>query len=277
MSNPKTAKAERATIHLGDIPLEVFQLPDGTYRLSQTQAAEAIGKDEISFRDFLKSKSPEALPYKGFRSEKIGISDNNSKIAAIPIKLAAAYWVKESIAQNAVASRLLGACVAESIERRADAAFGIQRTEEEYNERFTVRVDLKDVKRKEFVRAIAHWQHKLGIYGSTSGNKNFKDAHDRINIGLQNHKSMEIKAANNLPKSALIRDFFAVEVLMNYSSVSQIATNFLKDGTASNPLEAVDMAFACFLPSNYIAKPCQLVEDINKVRQSLNKMKNRIA
>jgi hypothetical protein len=43
-------------------------LPDGRYVLSQTQVAEAVGKTKVSFGDFLVSKSPEALPYKGFRS-----------------------------------------------------------------------------------------------------------------------------------------------------------------------------------------------------------------
>jgi len=58
------ARAKRRTIDLGEIPLEVFQLPSGDYRLSQTQVAEAIGKEERSFRDFLASKSPEAAPYR---------------------------------------------------------------------------------------------------------------------------------------------------------------------------------------------------------------------
>jgi hypothetical protein len=123
------------------------------------------------------------------------------------------------------------------------------------------------------VSAIAHWQHKQGIYGSKNGVKYFKETHDQINLGLQNLKSRAIKAANNLPKSALIRDYFEVEVLVNYSSISQIAANYLNSGKASNPLDAVDMAFDCFLPPAYVAKPCQLVENINTVGRKLNKMK----
>jgi hypothetical protein len=283
MTNPKDSskksqkavKAERDTILLGDISLEVFKMPDGQYRLSQTQVPEAVGEGEISFRDFRKSNSPEALRYKEFRSKKISVLGNNSKIPAIPIELAAAYWVKESIAHNVVASRLLGACTVESIERRADIAFGIKRTEEEYNQRFAVRVDLKDVKRKKLVSAIAHWLHKQKIYGSKGGQTYFKEAHDRINLGLQNLRSRDIKTLNNLPKSALIRDYFDVDVLVTYSSISQIAANFLNNGMACNPLEAIDMAFACYLPSNYIAKPCDLVENINKVGSNLKKMKSK--
>jgi hypothetical protein len=37
-----TQKAVRAQIKLGDIDLDVFQLPDGSYRYSQTQAFISI-------------------------------------------------------------------------------------------------------------------------------------------------------------------------------------------------------------------------------------------
>lgn len=129
-------KAKEVTIWLGTIPLQVFQLPTGEYRLSQAQVAKAIAKGEVSFRDFLKSKSLEALPYKGFRSVKWSVEGNNAPINAIPIKIAIAYWIKEA-SGNIAAARLLGACAEESIERRADKAFGTQRTEEEYNQRFS--------------------------------------------------------------------------------------------------------------------------------------------
>jgi len=129
-------KAKRRTIHLGDKPLEVFQLASGEYRLSQTQVAEAIEKPESSFREFLESKAPEALPYKGFDSGKMPVEDSNRPINPTPIDLAIAYWTKEARIQNQIAVSLLSACAKETIERRADKAFGIQRTEVEYNFRF---------------------------------------------------------------------------------------------------------------------------------------------
>lgn len=129
-------RAKRAEIELGDKKIEVFQLPSGEYKLSQTQVAEAVGKKEASFRDFLGSKSLEALPYKGFRSEKLPVQGNNKPINAIPIKLAIAYWTKETIAGNINATRLLAASADEAIQRRADTAFGISRSEQEYNKLF---------------------------------------------------------------------------------------------------------------------------------------------
>ena len=131
-----TGKARERTIPLGSIFLWVFQLPSGRYRLSQTQVAEAIGKPESSFREFLASKSPEALPYKGFHSGKLSVEGRNMPINPIPVTLAIAYWTKESLAGNLSAIRLLASSANEAIERRADAAFGVRRSEEEYNHRF---------------------------------------------------------------------------------------------------------------------------------------------
>ena len=41
-------KAQRRTIYIGDLPLEVAMLPDGSYRLSQTQATEIVEKQRNS-------------------------------------------------------------------------------------------------------------------------------------------------------------------------------------------------------------------------------------
>ncbi len=64
---------ERAIILLGDIDLDVFRLPDLTYRLSQEGASGAVNKVRSSMLKFLQSKSPEAIPFKGFRGSRSGI------------------------------------------------------------------------------------------------------------------------------------------------------------------------------------------------------------
>lgn len=84
-----TTKAQRTTINLGDIPLEVFLMPDGDYRLSQTQALAAIGIADNWFSQ-LPKKSPkilQALQDKGFRSESVSIKieGNNAKIKAMSV------------------------------------------------------------------------------------------------------------------------------------------------------------------------------------------------
>lgn len=40
----ESIKATRARVQFGVLEVDGFMLPDGSYRMSQTQAAEAVGK-----------------------------------------------------------------------------------------------------------------------------------------------------------------------------------------------------------------------------------------
>jgi hypothetical protein len=56
-----SVKATRATVTLGSITIEGFMLPDGAYRMSQTQAGEAVGVERRNVSDFLRSNALKAL------------------------------------------------------------------------------------------------------------------------------------------------------------------------------------------------------------------------
>ena len=43
----KSVRAVRASVQIGSLTVDGFVLPDGSYRMSQTQAAECVGKPEI--------------------------------------------------------------------------------------------------------------------------------------------------------------------------------------------------------------------------------------
>lgn len=271
-----TKKAIKTTIVLGNIELDVYQMPNGEYKLSQTQVAEIIGNEEYSFRQFLKGKSPEALSHKGFRSGKFLASDGNEKKNAIPIKVATSYWKYHYKKGNPIAECLIDACLEEAIERRADKAFGVQRSEEEYNIRFATRMDLKKDKYPQLTSAIASWLRIQGLYHTKKGRAWFPRAHDQMNIRIQNITSKEFKTRNNLSKGVLIRDYFDVSVIIDYSSITQLAANFLKCG-AGNPVEAVDLACDIYLPESYVPSPTELKENINKVAQQIAEMKKKRA
>lgn len=120
----EVVKARKVNIKLGHINISVYEIPNGEYRLSQIQVAKIVKVGETSLRDFLHSKSPEALPYKDFRFVKLQTDEaNNAQVKGVPIIIAVAFWTKESIKGNTIASRLLGACAVESIKLRADRAF----------------------------------------------------------------------------------------------------------------------------------------------------------
>lgn len=138
MTNPDS-RASRATIQLGDIEIEGFQLPDGSYRMSQTQAADIIGKPEINARRFLGAKGSKALLGKDYTPDTIeaeGIQGirGSTRFNALPLEVVAAYWVYECSKGNKQAIPLVIAMTKETLARRFDNAFGVQRPETEYNQ-----------------------------------------------------------------------------------------------------------------------------------------------
>ncbi|HEY9873096.1 MAG TPA: hypothetical protein V6D12_06655 [Candidatus Obscuribacterales bacterium] len=131
-------KARRATILLGGIPIDVYQLPNGSYELYSKTVTDAIEKRHGSFAEFLSGKSSEALPYKDFNYAEVmevEVEGSNRPIKPIPPKIAYAYW-RYHAPRNPLAAALVTACMEESVERRADIAFGVNRTETERQQRF---------------------------------------------------------------------------------------------------------------------------------------------
>lgn len=134
-----TQKALKATISLGSIPLDVYQLPDGSYKLYNESVIAAIDRPKDDLLRFLKGKSPQALPYKDRslqQEQMVEVEDYGGYIKPIPVELATAYWLYCAIKGNPKAQALVQASLIETIERRADKAFEFKRTEEEYNQRF---------------------------------------------------------------------------------------------------------------------------------------------
>ncbi|MEG4251808.1 hypothetical protein [Microcoleus sp. Pol10D4] len=134
-----TVKAISATILLGAIPLHVYQLPDGGYKVDAIGVMGAVDKKGSALTKFLAGKSALALPFGGYnftQAQSIPVEGNAQLIKPVPIALATAYWLNEATKGNVKAQALVQASMAESIERRADVAFTIKRTESEYNLRF---------------------------------------------------------------------------------------------------------------------------------------------
>ncbi|YAF99525.1 MAG: hypothetical protein AB3A66_29880 (plasmid) [Nodularia sp. CChRGM 3473] len=139
-----TQKAVKATIHLGSIPIDVYQMPDGSYKLYMESVTEAIKRPNNDLLRFVQSKSPQALPYKNrnlLQEPMIEVEGYGGFVKPIPVELATTYWLYRAINGNEIAQALVQASLIESIERRADTAFVFKRTEEEYNQRFGERLE----------------------------------------------------------------------------------------------------------------------------------------
>ena len=73
-------KATRAQIQIGPYAVEGFMLPDGSYRMSLTQAAAAIGLTVRNASDFLQSNAFKSLQGEGYSApiSEINLSDEGS-------------------------------------------------------------------------------------------------------------------------------------------------------------------------------------------------------
>ena len=141
----ESVKAARSSVQLGDLTIDGFMLPDGSYRMSQTQAALCVGKPEINARRFLNSKGIKSLLGKGYTPDTIEIdSDQQSRgqgrFNALPLAVVTAYWFNQAAQSNQQAQSLVWALLTETLERRFDNAFGISRSEDDWNQRLSDRI-----------------------------------------------------------------------------------------------------------------------------------------
>lgn len=132
-----TVKAIKKTISVAGLPVDVFQMPDGRYQYSMASAGTAIGKSRESLSEFLGSKRPEALPYKGLPLSEVKVKGNNKPIKAVPSHVTSVYWSYWASKGDKQALALVAALSSEALDRRADAAFGETKTEAQYEEATT--------------------------------------------------------------------------------------------------------------------------------------------
>lgn len=161
----ESIKATRATVAIGDLFVDAFQLPDGSYRMSLSQAANCIGKEAQGISNFLKSKAlkrllDKAVGTSNFLPESltlpivedvynpdlfvVEINDDANKgqtrIRGVHLEIVGLYWQWECLQGNKQAFALATSLTLESLERRFDSAFGMVRTEQERNDTTTARI-----------------------------------------------------------------------------------------------------------------------------------------
>lgn len=141
-----SVRATRTTVQIGAMTVDGFMLPDGSYRMSQTQAAQCIGKPEINARRFLDSKAIKVLLGEGYTPDTIEIEPSEeqlrgqSRFNALPLEVVTAYWFNQAAQSNKQAINIVWALLTESLERRFDRAFGVTRSEDDWNDRLNERI-----------------------------------------------------------------------------------------------------------------------------------------
>lgn len=150
-------KAVRATITLGDIELDCYQMPDGDYWFSQNQMKQQL---QILPGDSTgKSHFKPLLAASPSHVESTKIVGNNATAKVIHIELFKKVVLAYAKLGNESCSAVMEACFAEALERRVDSAFGKVRTEQERNERVKARVQHKT----QFHPLYTHWLKQDGI------------------------------------------------------------------------------------------------------------------
>jgi hypothetical protein len=162
----ESIKATRAVVAIGDLTVDAFMLPDGSYRMSLSQAANCIGKEAQGISNFLRSKALKRLLEKtlgtsNFLPESltspildntynpdlfaVDISDDASskgqtRIRGLHLEIVGLYWQWECLQGNKQAFALTTALTLESLERRFDGAFGVVYSEQTRNTTTTARI-----------------------------------------------------------------------------------------------------------------------------------------
>ncbi|MEA5448547.1 hypothetical protein VB780_08230 [Leptolyngbya sp. CCNP1308] len=140
-------KAKRATVAIGTLSVDGFQMPDGSYRMSITGAAESVSLTVSNASDFLRSKAIKALLGNDStpRISEVEVESNDqltgqTRIRALPLDVVIVYWNWQSHRGNKQALQLCIALATETLERRFDAAFGVERSESDRDALLTQRL-----------------------------------------------------------------------------------------------------------------------------------------
>ncbi len=234
-------KAKKAVITLGNIELDCYQMPDGKYFLSMGQIAEAIDTDHRRLAQFRELQLAQTLYPEGFElAGKCTIEGSTASVNTISLTDAPKYWMLSAMqTKNTAAFGLVAACVAEALERRADSAFGIQRSEEARNEFLKSRAEgvldrrsLTDSIKDYILANGCSGDYVKWIYSNVS-----KCLNDRV----YDASTKEIRLALDLKPSASIRDFVPKKALAQIAFTERMAM-VLIDEDGFEPLDAMKQA-----------------------------------
>lgn len=240
--NNSTVRAERATIFLGDkISLSVYQLPNGEYRLGLSQILLAIDEPK-NWVGGLQSRTPKilkTLEAKGFTGyiEEVSVDKTRAKTLSITDSVLIWRWFDKQ--DNVKAAAIIDACVAESIERRADKAFGVQRSEEDYQQTMKVRIDGKVV-RQSLTDVISDYIKRHPELSDNNKKWLYKNCSDKTNIIVLGKIAKKVAEDLGCDRSKL-RDFLQAEQLVRLASMEDLIVRLINQQDV-HPMQAVVQA-----------------------------------
>ncbi|MHC0068749.1 hypothetical protein ACWATR_38790 [Nostoc sp. UIC 10890] len=182
------SKAKRASIQIAGIEIEVFQMPNGEYVMSQTQVANAVGVSSSCIFSFLHSNAVKALPSNGSEFSVIAVEGSNKPVNIVPIEVASDFWLSQVSKGNGKAQSLVSACMQEALQRRCDTAFNQAKSEQQYEQQSAINRESWEQSR-EYCRDI----HSSFTNSCIRWKFNAAMAHDAITVAVCGKTASELK------------------------------------------------------------------------------------
>jgi len=158
----KPIKALRKSVQIGVLAVEGLMMPDGLYKMSDTDICSAIDEPPSSISKWRASSAFKTLLLAGLaiseKPEKLKIAGYNKHVNASDLETASQYWLSKA-AVNPKAFQLCAALMQETLERRFDRTFEQRVDEEERDRRLKERMQGKLVRRT-FTDAIQSYMER---------------------------------------------------------------------------------------------------------------------
>lgn len=148
------------------------------------------------------------------------------------------------------------------------ADFDIEQQYKDWQERYDIRIELKDHLRPELMEATRAY----AVLNNLSPITLCWRVHDAMNERIQGAKAKDIRTFNGLPLSVLLRDYFDTKPLHIYAAINRIATNRILDANI-NPIQAIGEACDMYLGAKYIPKLVSKMENLYMAGRRIRKAK----
>lgn len=140
----------------------------------------------------------------------------------------------------------------------------------EWQQRYDIRMYLKDFLRPELMSAVIEWAESHGANPRTLCAR----VHDTMNERIQGVKSQQIRLMGGLPIGVLLRDYFEASPLISYSAINKLATNAIQD-RGLEPIRAVHEACDHYLGKAYVPKLVPITENVHHQGRRLGAIRQR--
>ena len=172
--------------------------------------------------------------------EKVKVEGSNASARLMSLETFSEIVLAYAQLGNKKCQALVFACFSESLERRADKAFDVARSEEEYNQRLEQRLKGKATRRT-LTDAIKTYIEANNLENTNYAKFIYSNISDRLNLGIFNRRSHRLKEDWDLKPTENIRDYLNKDELRWLEQCEDLAMRLI-DLDAFEPLKAMNEA-----------------------------------